>query len=254
MLRRLKKYKYKTVHYKQDLPKPKNGEVLIIPMDNRIVDFPPYSGTEKLPSWWQELAKGRGSIRRCQGTYDYVTNGFYIPLWTNVTIRPNMNGTHFDVKMDHIEGVQFGVDSFRSESAKGCPIEHSKALDDGQYIKLVSPWRFMTPKGISLMALPMLFEPDPRFSIVPGIVHTDYYNQINVVINVHTDKEFTIPAGTPIQHMVPIRRKNNIKNILWGNESMFRFVAAGGLGEGQLVEADKSYIYRKLQRKIDKEA
>jgi len=251
MLRRLKNYRYKVVQYKSDLPKPKRNEVVIVPVDNRIIDFSPYVGEDKLPSWWTSLPKGKGSLRRCQGTYDYVTQGFYIPLWTNITVRPNMNGHHFEVKTDPIDGLNFHVDGFGPETARGCPIEHTKALEQGQYLKLVSPWRFITQKGTSLMSLPMLFEPDPRFSVVPGIVHTDYYHQINIVINVHTDKEFTIPAGTPIQHMIPVKRNNNTRKIIWGNESMYRFVAASGLGEGQLIHQDKSVIYRKLQRRMD---
>ena len=251
MLRRLKNYKYKIIKYKSDLPKPKRNEVFIIPADNRIIDFSPYVGEEKLPAWWTSLPKGKGSLRRCQGTYDYVTQGFYIPLWTNVTIRPNMSGHHFEINTDSMYGLDFLVEGFGPETARGCPIEHRKALEQGQYLKLVSPWRFITPKGTSLMALPMLFEPDPKFSIFPGIVHTDYYHQINIVINVHTDKEFTIPAGTPIQHMVPVKRNNNIRKIIWGNESMYRFVASSGTGEGQLIHRDKSVIYRKLQRRID---
>ena len=253
MLGRFRNYRYKTISYKADVPKPKNGQVLIVPDDNRIVDFSPYTGSDNLPSWWKSLPKGKGTLRRCQGTYDYVTQGFYVPLWTNVTIRPNITNHHFETKLDPLDGRHFGIDGFAPESSTGCPIEKVKSIESGQYIKLVTPWRFVTNRGTSLMSLPILLEPDPRYSVVPGIVHTDYYHQINVVINVHTTEEFTIPAGTPMLHLIPIKRKNNIKNIIWGNESMFRFVSASGLGVGQLVQEDKSLIYRKLQRQADLE-
>jgi len=254
MRKRSEKYKYKEVKFKSDLPKPKRGEVAIVPMDNRVFEFLPYVGMNSLPEWWKNLNKGKGSIRRCQGTYDYVTNGFILPLWTNLTVRPNANGTQYETKMDHIDPMfRFSVEGFNAESAKGCPIEHHKSLEEGQYIKLVTPWRFITPKNVSIMTLPVLFEPDPRYSVVPGIVHTDFYHQINVVINVHTTEEFTIPAGTPILHMIPIKRNENTKNILWGNESMYKFVAHSGLGENGLVYDDKSTIYRKLQRRSDQD-
>jgi hypothetical protein len=256
MRNRSEKFRYKIAQYRHDIPTPKNNEIVIIPQDNRVINFPPYTGTSQLPSWWKDLSKGRGSMRRCQGTYDYVSYGLTIPLWTNITIRPNMNNTMYETRADDIDQkMRFPIEGFNAETATGCPIEHTKSLESGQYIKLVSPWRFITAKNVSLVTLPMLLEPDPRYSVVAGIVHTDYYHQINAVIIPHTNEEFTIPAGTPIQHMIPIRRDHNFKNIIWGNESMYKFVAHSGLGDGNLVYQDdkKSSIYRKLQRRQDSE-
>jgi hypothetical protein len=89
---------------------------------------------------------------------------------------------------------------------------------------------------------------------MPGIVHTDFYHQIHVVISVLTDKEFTIPAGTPIQHMVPIKRNEGIDKIIFGNESMYKFHIGNGMGEGSLVVPDNSQTYRKLRMQNDEEA
>jgi hypothetical protein len=256
MRSRSERFRYKIAQYRHDIPTPKNNEIVIIPQDNRVINFSPYTGSSQLPSWWKDLSKGRGSMRRCQGTYDYVSYGLTIPLWTNITIRPNMNNTMYETRADDIDQkMRFPIEGFNAETATGCPIEHTKSLESGQYIKLVSPWRFITAKNVSLVTLPMLLEPDPRYSIVAGIVHTDYYHQINAVIIPHTNEEFTIPAGTPLQHMIPIRRDHNFKNIIWGNESMYKFVAHSGLGDGNLVYQDdkKSSIYRKLQRRQDSE-
>lgn len=251
MLNRSNKFRYKLAQYKADIPQPRKNEIVIIPEDNRMDDFRPYLGTQKLPSWWNLLPKGKGTLRRCQGTYDFISLGGFVPLWTNVHIRPNITHHHYDIKLDPIDGFQFRHDGFTPETSTGCPIEKHKSLETGQYIKLVTPWRFITPKGVSLMSLPVMHEPDANFSVIPGIVHTDYYHQINVVINVHSDKEFVIPAGTPIMQLIPFKRDTNTKKIVWGNESMHRFVASSGLGEGSLITEDKSLMYRRLQRRAD---
>ena len=251
MGRRSEKFRYKIAQYRHDLPVPKKDEIVIIPEDNRVVATSPYTGASSLPSWWNKLPKGKGSLRRCQGTYDYVKLGTYIPLWTNVHIRPNIHGNGYDVKLDRMDRFEFGVDGFSAQSSTGCPIEHVKSLPEAQYIKLVTPWRFITAKGISLISLPVAHEPNPHYSVVPGIVHSDYYHQINVVINVHTKEPFTIKAGTPIMQLVPIERSMNTSQIIWGNESMSRFVMSSGLGYGHLIEKDQSLSYRKLLRKAD---
>lgn len=252
MGRRSEKFRYKIAQYRHDLPNPKKNEIVIVPEDNRLTSIPPYTGAGSLPAWWNKLPKGRGSLRRCQGTYDYVKLGAYVPLWTNVHIRPNINGSAYEVMLDPMDSFPFGVDGFSAETSTGCPIENVKSIESGQYIKLVTPWRFITAKGISLMSLPVSHEPDPNYSVVPGIVHSDYYHQINVVLNVHTKEPFTIEAGTPIMHLVPIERSVNTSQIVWGNESMKRFVMSSGLGEGHIVnQNDKSLTYRKLLRRAD---
>lgn len=256
MLRRSKKYNYKIAMFKGDTPKPKKNEVVIVPSDNRLLEIPPYLANGNLPSWWKNLPVKNNSLRRCNGTYDYLQYGFIIPMWTDVTIRQNASGNDFEYKLGDFgdEYRPFKVEGFKSEMTKGCPFGDNRKLDTFIFPKLVSPWRFFTPKGISLMSLPILHEPNPNYTIMPGIVHSDFYNQIHIVISVLTDKEFTIPAGTPMQHMIPIKRTENIKKIVFGNESMFRFHVGNGMGEGSISVSDNSQLYRKLRMKNEQEA
>jgi hypothetical protein len=253
MLRRSGKYKYKIIQYKKDIPKPKRGEIVVIPTDNRLMHLPPYLPWSQLPSWWKNLSKKKGSIRRCQGTYDYITHGIVIPLWTDVTVRPAIDGKRFELKLSRYGDKGFAVEGFDNESSEGCPFSTLKKIPTAQYPKLVSPWLYITHKGVSLMALPMLHEPNPNYTVVPGVVHTDYYHHIHVVLNITTDKEFTIPAGTPMQYLVPITRRDSFKRIVWGNESYSRFLEASGLGEGSLIAPDRNLFYRKKQKSTDLE-
>ncbi len=230
MLSRSDKFKYKIARHDSDIPKPRRGEVVVIPMDNRIMDFAPYEAT-KLPDWWHDLPKGDNTIRRCQGTYDFMSAGIVMPLWTDVTIRPDSSGRRLEYKCPGLFGTdEYQIQQFDASATRGCPMENLRSMPDAQYPKLVSPWRFRTAKGVSLMVLPLLYESNPNYTIVPGVVHTDYYSQIHIVINVLTDKEFTIPAGTPMQHMIPFKRTEDVKKIIFGNDSMFKFRAQSGLG------------------------
>jgi len=254
MLNRSGKYKYKIINFLEDIPKPKKNEIIIIPNDNRVMGIPPYLGKSKLPSWWKNLPHHPSSLRGCQGMYDYSTAGFVIPLWCDVTIRPDSTGKQFELRTSNFDDhYTFLVHGFKKEMAEGCPITKNNKIQTGQFPKLVTPWRYRTPKGVSLIALPVLCEPNENYTIVPGIVHTDFYNQVNIVINVLTDKEFTIPAGTPIQHMIPYNRYGDFKKIVWGNESMSRFMNGNGMGKGSLAQQDDSRIYRQHQIRIEDE-
>ena len=227
---------------------------MIIPCDDRLMEFSPYKAS-KLPDWWSKLPRGDSSIRGCQGTYDFISSGIIMPLWTDVTVRPDSRGKQLEFRCHSLyDSQEYLIQSFSAESTRGCPMEDARIMKDAQYPKIVSPWRFRTAKGVSLMVLPVPYESNPNYSVVPGIVHTDSYSQVHIVINVLTDKEFVIPAGTLMQHMIPFKRTDDVSQIIFGNESMFKFFAQSGLGRGGLVQDDSHVYYRKMQRQLAAEA
>ncbi len=256
MQNRSDKYNYKIAQHRRDMPKAKRGEIVIIPQDNRLIEIAPYVSGSKLPSWWKFLPKEKGSLRFCEGTYDFNNLGIIIPAWSNITIRPNIQGNDFEARItpmdDYANGTDhFSISGFTANSTSGCPMENIRKIKTGRYIKLVSPWRYRTPKGVSLMAMPILHEPNPNYEIVPGLVHTDFYNQIHIVLNIKTDKEFFIPAGTPLQQLIPINRNENTKKIVFGNESMYKYVKNSGLGENSIPSENPRVFYRKKQKEND---
>lgn len=254
MRKRSDKYKYKQFLFHSDVPKAKKGEVIIVPMDNRLLKNPPYLNKSNLPSWFHKLPKGKESFRRCQGNYDYMTSGFTIPAWTNIYIRPSADGRTVDLKMDQFDQeVRFQIEGFPFEMTGECPFTKDRELPQSHFPKLVSPWRYVTERGTSLLALPVLSEPDPRYTVVPGIVHSDYYHQIHIVLNIRSREEFMIPEGTPLQHMLPIRRDAEIETLVWGNSSLFNLVKNGGTGKLLMKAKDPTLFYRQTRRENDDE-
>lgn len=254
MLNRSNRFKYKVAKFASDVPTPKRGQVLIIPEDNRLMGFAPYLAGSKLPHWWPDLKKDRDSLRRCIGTYDYVSVGLILPMWTDVHIRPDSSGMRFEARAATFgDEYQFEINSFSPESCNGCPMTDRRPLKQSQFPKLNSPWRIQTAKGVSTLVVPLVHDPNPNYEVMAGLVHTDSYTQIHIVLNVLTNKEFTIEAGTPMQQMIPFKRSENFKNIIFGNESMFRFKAHSGLGKNGLIQEDRNFFYRRNTREIDAE-
>jgi hypothetical protein len=209
-----------------------------------------------MPQWWKDQPKKAGSIRRCHGTLDYINQGITFRMWTNVQVRPTANRANFEVRMDQFGSPSAEPDKFfRNEafpysSSEGCPFAENRTIN-GDFPKLVTPWMFKTPPGYSTLILPNLLEPNPNYSVMPGIVHTDYYHTINVVLLIHTDKEFTIPVGTPIYQLIPFRRKDNTSKVILGNESMWRHMQGRGVGEHYLANTDRRSSYRRELAKQD---
>ena len=103
----------------------------------------------------------------------------------------------------------------------------------------------------STLVLPTILDPHPEYSVMPGVVHTDYYHVINIVLIVNTDKQFTIPVGRPMYQLIPFRRSDGMAKVVEGDESMWRFLVCRGTGEMYLSNLDRKKSYKREQRKAD---
>ena len=243
-----------------DLPKVRKNEILIVPNDNRLWENGPFLNTSQKPQWWMNQDKKIGSIRRCHGTNDFISLGITFPMWTNVDVRPNATHTDFEVRMDQYgepfnqfkNNLEFVSQGFPYSSTKECPFSSQRVIQ-GHYPKLVTPWQFKTAPGYSTLVLPNLLEPNPNYTVMPGVIHTDYYHTINIVLIVNTDKPFRIDLGTPMYQLVTFKRSDGIKNIVQGNESMYRFLSSRGTGEKYISNHDRTKSYRRLLNFADQE-
>lgn len=241
--------------------KVKPGQVRITPSDNRLMTMPPYVNTVgKPPTWFSRIGKQQGSIRRCAGTVDMLSAGITIPSWTN-----------FDFKFDrenkvwHSRGASFStgpgqdtrvgvIDAFSYESTGECPVTSIRKVEDSYYPKLVNPWKLETARGWSSLILPVYWEPNENYTVLPAIVHTDYYHTANIVLNLLSDSPFTIKYGTPLAQVIPFKRGSDFEEIVFEDESNYKYVESTGFGFGHIFPANgTSGPYRRERMRIDEE-
>jgi hypothetical protein len=250
-----RKLEYITANFLEDVPKVKKNQILVVPRDNRLWENPPTLNITSKPEWWMRQSKEEGSIRRCHGTMDYLSLGMTLPMWSNVKVRPNNNMTDFELRVDpfaeYAPTVKLeAVEGFPFESTTDCPFASQRKIQ-GNWPKIVTPWLFKTAPGWSTLVLPTLFEQSSDYTVLPGVVHTDYYHVINIVLNINTDKEFAIPLGTPIYHLIPFKRSDNLNEIIVGNETMTRFLGGRGTGEKYVTNIVRRTSYKREMRKAD---
>lgn len=246
----------KVARFFSDVPKVRENEMLFVPADNRIEEIGPWSNHRQKPDWWMRQKKGSGSIRTCHGTSDFISLGVTLPMWTNVSVRVSNDGNSFDVRCDEMatmgssRNIVSRTEGFPASSTDECPFSSMRKVN-GQYPKLVTPWLVKTAPGWSTLVLPTILEPFPEYSVMPGVVHTDYYHTINIVLIVNTDKQFTIPIGRPMYQLVPFKRSNGRTEVVMGNETMYRFLEGRGSGENYILNRDRKKSYRREQHKAD---
>lgn len=223
-------------HYKQLQKSVKPGEVLIIPSDDRLLeeDTMPYkAGGKNFPDWFRYAPKD--GIRKCVGVQDYLSYGFILPAWTTFNFKALPQHGGWDLNIGHLPfaSMPFESQPFAKESTGSCPMTEVRKITESPYPKLVNPFSFITAPGWSLMITGILHEPNPNFDVVPGLVNTDYYHELNVVLNPRDDKDFTISYGEPLAHFIPIKRDGDTNRLKFGSENDHKYVFGRGMGGGQ---------------------
>lgn len=182
--------------------------------DKNIV---PYSAKKYLPSWWTNIPNIYNkypTIRRCPGIPDFFTEGYILPMWTDVRFFGiNKEGDlKFSIKNEETFNTLSGHPSEQFLS------HYSPRIGDRDVesiVKFQSPWYVITPKGWSTLVLPLFYEFNQNFTILPGIVDTDFLHQMNHPSLFHSNgKNFLLKTGDPLCMYIPFKRtKTNFKII-----------------------------------------
>lgn len=259
-----------------DIPRPKPNEVLVVPLNNILwhPDIAVYANNARVPEWYRKVTAGESGLRRCYAVADYVRTGYTIPMWAQVDIRPPLDATqlHWDARFTLDSDHAFQIEAFSDKDADKyfsntglrfnqfqyqqsgeCPATAARARPHSHYVKLVTPWLFVTAPGYSTLFIPPIWEPNKNYSALAGVVNTDYYHHCNAVLNILTDQPFTIEEGTPILHAIPFKRDDNIRKagIIRGHDEMYRLLDQMGFNA---VHKPKDWFgrYKRQQAKIDK--
>ena len=179
-----------------------------------------------IPEWYKKLEHSLElqTVKGCMPFLDTLTTGYLLRVPQDYTFKNN-------VKNDKGE-----PDSFFTEKKMDDGLLNAKSINLGYtntefhpivqlggaplvdknnkqpFIKIMNPWKIVTPPGYSCLFLPPMNNHDDRFTIIPGIVDTDAFpNEINFPIIINGDKyptlETTIKKGTPYVQIIPFKRE-----------------------------------------------
>lgn len=237
------------------IKKVKPGSIRVTPMDNRFMASAPYvNNSQSLPKWFRQIHKGHGSIRSCAGVSDFLNAGITIPAWTNFYFAPNIEQNVWSISADNMNppiGFEWASNFSFNQTGK-CPMTDIRKIEKMSYPKLVTPWRIQTAPGWSSLILPVHYEENEDYSILPVIVHTDFYQVANIVLNVKTNSEFSIKYQTPLVQVIPFKRNSDITEIEFMDESFFKYASTNMYMTGGIAPRfGTGQAYRKAARLID---
>lgn len=182
---------------------------------------PPVPAGQMIPDWFKNLSMhieipekkpfplmgkiiekfSNHTIKKCPAVVDYFTEGYIIPLWSDVLIQRYGQDFHFESNL--LDQLPNFIEFHSEEQFKGY---HFKKNDYRRAIKFVSPWHFYTPKGWSTLFIPPLLHPNNDFTLFPGIVETDSFHQVNFPGIWHAEGDRILKRGSPFLHVIPFKR------------------------------------------------
>ena len=182
---------------------------------------PPVPASQMIPEWFTklkmdlarpehkpypimgELLKKWSShtIKKCPAVVDYFSEGYIIPLWSDMLIQRRGQDFHFET--NHDQGIGSTIE-FHDEAQFGTyPF---KRKDLRKAVKFTSPWFFYTPPGWSMLFMPPLLHPNDDFTLFPGIVETDSFHQVNFPGVWHSEGDRILQRGSAFLHVIPFKR------------------------------------------------
>ena len=175
-------------------------------------EYYPVAGVKAVPEWYKDMetsfAKNKTepnevrksqTIKRCMPVLDAITVGYILKLHTDLSVKYTDGVVGFEWARDTQDTVTF-------HSAYQLVNYRELDLPNGAP-KLRNPWGIKTPKGYSCLFIPPTHRPACGIRILEGYVDTDLYtNSVQFPFLVDEGFTGTIPAGTPIAQVIPLKR------------------------------------------------
>jgi hypothetical protein len=194
-------------------------EIKFIPAGNNHLLISPEPAYKKIPQWYRDLAKhltsndlenlnpindrgGDGSnvsTKLCLPFQDAMTTGYMYLLEDDLNIELSKNGK---------PTLSWSKDMFLIDKRPNVDL----AIPDDVHpihFGVKMNWFYETPKDYSLLMTMPLNRPDLPFWTPSGIVDADIWGlPAFLPFFIKRNFEGTIPAGTPIVQMIPIKRES----------------------------------------------
>jgi hypothetical protein len=167
------------------------------------------------------IKRSGGDIRQCPGIVQYMKTGYIIKAWQDIYIETDEEGNAFHWRaateresIPYIEPDLVGlahepdIASFPKDIFFDFfPRENTLK----QVIKINCPWFVKLPKGYGALMLPVFHDNEERFTVLPGLLLTDYMEKLNIQVYWHRlgpENGCVIKAGTPLAKIIPIKLEN----------------------------------------------
>jgi hypothetical protein len=212
----------------------------------------PKPASSFIPEWWQKMSPlfsnekfdlnpgSNVTAKKCFPLLDSITAGYIVPLWTDVMVKKDIDGTPL-AKWAVKEPV---FDVWPYVQSKGFEIPNGF---NRLVFKYLHDWIIETPKGYSCLITHPFGYPNTPFRTLTGIVDTDTLKTgVSAPFVIQDGFEGIIEKGTPMFQIIPFKRdewkseigKKNPNEVYYDNERLMTKIVSS---YGRFLRSKKEY-------------
>ena len=184
-------------------------------LSGALETYPPEPIKNYKPKWLTdtitEFAKSdrfEATVGKCPGIRKILTTGWIIKTWQDIDIIVHDDGmfewrTPYDEGGDRPDGLN--TIGYHDKST----FKHSEFLSKKiPLIKFQIPWRAKPPKGYDILVMPVPYQEHDDYTTETGIWENEFgIMALNIVAMWNKPGKFHIPAGTPIAHLMLVKKE-----------------------------------------------
>jgi hypothetical protein len=218
-----------------------------------VNEFSPIVPAKEIyPEWLKKVPRSafdwnilepRNTVKSCPGIIKSITNGFIVPMWTDLALEYDLAGFKWA-----FADRRSSLERHGNESIPGY-------YTDYLILKIVSPWLLKSPVDLQL-TFPFLYHPKPfPIHISPGVLPFDGADtgQINIFLFAERKEEgarVMIKQGTPLLHILPItERKVTIRHEVISTEEMIKKKSSTGANTHFFSKGIRNMAYNRKKNK-----
>lgn len=169
----------------------------------------PKPAKKYLPEWFKSAGEDeetKKNLRSCAPFLDSMSFGYIQESWQDIFVE-RANGINEDSQITCFSSGEHSIVSQRGKPH----LPLGEEFYQKEFV-LHPPWVPQLPDGWSMLYVNLLNRLDSPFYFVSGVIDTDCYTHAEEKSNFpfYIKKNFcgTIPAGTPLFQMIPIKRES----------------------------------------------
>ena len=213
-----------------------------------IEDLRPKQSKHFIPEWFKKIPSDRSdTVRVCPSFPDFFSQGYIIPAWQDFRLKYDKNKEFYEYKTANSDLPV--VDIHYNQQFLSHTEAHFNGMPIDFIFKLNSPWKVITPKGYSILQIPLFYHFDNKFNALPGVLDTDILHDINIQITYPGDtEELFIKRGTPLVMLIPFKRQKYNLEVRHQTDDDIKKIKTAK------ADLDSMFFgsYRRMQRQRDK--
>lgn len=221
--------------------------------DNALELGKPVTARSLLPDWYKRaessfidstngLESGSG-LKKCIPYLDGMTSGYMLVTPFDLFVSKDENG---------LLDLRWNAPDDLASAFELRPVEQGHTIPrppgyESRMVTFNSSWGWKVPKGWSVLVVPPLNRTDLPFMCTAGLMDSDrFWANGSIPTFIRSDLVGTIPAGTPIAQLIPVKRAK--WSMLFNKAMALEFPVQGTEARGKDTNYKKKYWVRKDYR------